>query len=640
MSADERRLTGRTRRSLRSRRVLAAGAGVGALAMVLAACGSSGTTTSSGGSKASTTGLYGSLPASGTVSKGGTITIGQLKGSTPEYAMPITPAAVASVYGSYDFIDLMNQPLYWSPTGSTPAVDQSLSLADLPTYSGGNKTVTIKIKPGWKWSDGTPVTAQDVVFYIDVLRQAVKESPANFSNYTPGFFPDNVSSATASGQTLTLKLTKAYNPGYYTDDQLDLLYAFPLSWAVDSSGGTKVDYTVPANAKKIYDYLNKQASTLATFGTNPLWKESDGPMKLESFNATTGDYSMGANPDYGGPQKPQYTTMSVETFTSTQAEFNQLLDGTLDIGGVDYSNLPQVNTLKAKGYSVFGLPDFGFEAAFLNFKDKTGDFDKIIGQLYIRQALAHLIDQPGYVKGIFKGAGGADYGPIPAVPSSPFIPSNATNTPYPYSVSTAAKLLSSHGWKVVANGTTTCQKAGSAANECGAGIPAGTPLSFNWQYGNSPPAIEQQSVALASAAKQVGINVRLQKQTFNYLITNDTDPSAPSKENDWAVSDFGGFTQSLYPTTNTLFNTGGSFNLGGYNDTKANNLINASVYGANPAAVKAEASYLTEDIPVLFQPSPDLIWAVKKTIGAGQTDAWTNMTQYTWTPQYWYLKKS
>ncbi len=635
-------------RSIQRRsRWLAAGATAGALALILGACGSSTPAANSGPSGTSAskpttssaphlTGLYGTLPKVGTPTTGGTITIGQLKGSTPAYVMPILPAALSSVFTSYDFINLMNQPIYWAPQGATEQYDNSLSIANPPVYSNGNKTVTITLK-AWKWSTGTPVTAANVVEFIDVLKAAIKESAANFGNYTPGFFPDNVKSATASGQTLTLQLTKAYNPGYFTDDQLDLLSALPPQWAVSSAGGKQLPFTNPADAKAIYDYLNSQAKNVSTFGTNPLWKISDGPMVIQSFNPTTGAYTMTPNPDFSGPQKASYSVLSVETFTSTQAEFNALQAGTLDIGGVDFTNLPEVSRITGT-YSVYGLPDFGFDGMWFNFADKTGDFNHIISQLYIRQALAHLIDQAGYVRGIFKGAAAQAYGPIPSLPKSPYAPANATTNPYPFSTSAAASLLSSHGWTVKPGGQTVCTKAGTGANECGAGIPAGTPLKWNEDYGNSPAALGQQTIAFASAARQVGIEIALRSNTFNNLIANDNDPSAPTKINDWAMVNFGGFTQSLYPTTNTLFNTGGSYNLGFYASSTANTLIHNSVYGADPTAVAKEASYLTSNAPVLFLPSPDLIWAVSKKVG-GPADGFLNMTQYTWTPQDWYLLK-
>lgn len=633
------------RRGLSVAAVLAAGA------LALSACGSgspsagkthssgsgsasgsgSGPTTGSGGSS-SVAGLYGTLPPVGTPRSGGTITIGILKGDTPTYAMPIIPSAQDSVYTVDDFIDLMNQPLYWQPDGAKVAYDQSLSLADPPHYSDGDKTVTIQLKP-WKWSNGAPVTAANVVEFIDILKGAIKVSPDNFGSYTPGFFPDNVASASASGQTLTLHLTKAYNPGYFTDNQLALLNAYPPQWAIDKTGGKELDYTKQSNAVAIYKYLNKQAADLSTIGSNPLWKIADGPMECSAFNPTSGAYTMVPNPHYSGPQKVRYSALKALVYTSTQTEFNNLLSGAVDIGTIDPSDLPSVGQLKGK-YSVFGLPDFGFGAAFFNFADKTGDFNHIIGQLYVRQALAYLVDQPGYVRGILKGAGATDYGPIPASPASPYAPSSATHTPYPYSPAKAVSLLTSHGWKVVPDGQTVCEDAAKCAP--GGVIPKGTKLAFNWDYATGTPVLQEESVAFASAAKQLGIKVSLKSQTFNEAIQREDDPTSPSTINDWAVVNYGGYTNNLYPTTNVIFNTKGTYNQGFYSSKKADELIKASVYGSNPKAVENEANYLTANLPGLFMPNPDQIIAVKKGVG-GTAESMLDQTQYVWAPQYWYL---
>ena len=43
-------------------------------------------------------------------------------------------------------------------------------------------------------------------------------------------------------------------------------------------------------------------------------------------------------------------------------------------------------------------------AAIINFKDKTDDFNNVIAQLYVRQAIDYLIDQPAIIKGVYKGA--------------------------------------------------------------------------------------------------------------------------------------------------------------------------------------------------------------------------------------------
>jgi len=264
-------------------------------------------------------------------------------------------------------------------------------------------------------------------------------------------------------------------------------------------------------------------------------------------------------------------------------------------------------------------------------------------QLYVRQALAHLEDQPAYLSGIYKNAGVLNYGPVPSVPPNPYTPPDAAKPPYPFDPAAAVALLRAHGWHVVPNGTTTCAKAGAGPGECGAGIPAGTPLTFTWFHAppSTSPAIGLESEAFASEAKQAaGINVQLQAKPFNYLIANynDANPSGAKHTNEWGVLNFGGDSEGYYPTTKGIFNTGGSFNSGAYSSPTADKLIGASVYGSNPRAVTTEASFLARDLPVLFFPNMDDIFAVSHKVG-GPASSWLALAGGTWYPQYWYLTK-
>ena len=108
------------------------------------------------------------------------------------------------------------------------------------------------------------------------------------------------------------------------------------------------------------------------------------------------------------------------------------------------------------------------------------------------------------------------------------------------------------------------------------------------------------------------------------------------------MEDFGGFTDSTYPTTFGVFNSTGSSNLGGYTDPMADTLITASISSPNPAAVTNEAAYLTTQQPGLFQPQPDsafgtaaiVVW--KKDI-SGTPTSFEGLTQANWTPEYWFF---
>jgi len=625
----------------RSRRprtlVVCVAAAATAAAMGLAAC----STSNSGGSITSSSGVFGTVPGASGTPAAGTITWAEPPGSAPTWILPIEPSADFTVYSADDFSYESWRPLYWTQNGTSPEIDQSLSLAYMPTYSNGDKTVTVRMKTNYKWNDGQPVTAQDSLFYIDELRAAIKESASNWGEYSPGVgLPDQVVSASApNATTLVVKLNKSVNPTWFTENELALIQPMPVqSWAKASASGPVLNFSSTANAKAIYDFLAKASGSTGTYATNPLWQVVDGPYRLTVFNNTTGAYTMVPNPSYDGPHSKIVPTLQAVPYTSDTAEFNAVLSKGVDLGYIPQTDVPQINRVKAAGYHVFGYPDWGFDYVNYNFADKTGDFNNIINQLYIRQALAHLEDEVGYVKAFFHGAGGLDYGPVPAVPTSPYSPANAVKNPYPFSITTAANLLKSHGWKVVPGGVSTCAKPGTGSGECGSGIPAGTKLTFNVLYVNDPAITGEMLTDWASDAKKVGIAVDLQAGTFNHVVDVADDPGSPKTINQWAMSDYGGFTDEPYPTTFGIFNTSGSDNGGFYNSAEANKLINASVSGGNPAAVKSEASYLTEQQPSLFQPNADFIIVWKDDV-SGQPAAIQAMTQYYLNTELMYLTK-
>ena len=390
-------------------------------ALALSACGGS---SGSGGAVTGSLkapGLYGKLPAAGTPTKGGTITYGQLNGNTPNYIFPIVPSGNASTI-NYQWQQIMWLPLYNNfPYGSSPGVDFKISLANKPVFTDGDKTVTITLKKGYKWNDGNPVDAQDLLFEIALVKAAVAESAANWGSFTPGYFPQSLASVSAPNQyTVVMHLKRAFNPGFFLNDQLALnLYPLPSkAWNIASAGGPHLNWNVPANAKKIYDYLGKAGGQVGTFGSNPLWKTADGPFVLTSFSPVTASWTAKANPSFGGTPKPSIDSVQGVTYTGITPMLNAMRTNSLDVGQIDFSQLTDVASLKSQGYSVYGLPDFGWAGDIWNFKNTVNHFNKIISQLYFRQVMAMLVDEPAIIAGIYHGAAGLAYGPIPSVPKT------------------------------------------------------------------------------------------------------------------------------------------------------------------------------------------------------------------------------
>jgi peptide/nickel transport system substrate-binding protein len=584
-------------------------------------------------------GGFGSVPAASGTPHAGTITVAEPPGATPTWIFPVTPGANGSVYTAYSFQYEMWRPLYFFPNGAKIEENKAMSMASDPTWSNSNKTVTLKLK-NWVWSDGQPITSKDAEFWVDMTKAAVKVSAADYSQYVPKVgIPDQVvSMSTPDDHTLVINLNKPVNPTWFFENNLSGISVLPThAWAKATANGPVLDPNNPADAAKIFKFLSTASKDVSTYATNPLWQVVDGPYHLTSFNNTTGAYTMAPNPKYSGPHTAKQSKLEAVPFTSDTAEWNAVKSGTIDQGYVPLSNLPQVNGVKSN-YNVFGYPGFGFNYVAYNFKDTTGDFNNIIAQLYIRQAIAHLEDEAGYIKAFYHGAGGQAYGPVPAIPPSAFTPASATHNLFPFSIDAAKKLLSSHGWTVNAGGTSVCSKAGTGAGQCGAGIPAGTKLAFNMIYNTSPATIGQMITDLVSKAKQIGMNITLKSDNFNHMIATYYNVAAPQNINKWAMEDFGGFSIATYPTMNGIFNCPGTYNIGSFCDKQADKLIGASTSSSDPAAVKAEADYLTKQQPGLFEPLNDNVMVWKKTL-SGQPQSFESLTQFQLTPEFWYFKK-
>lgn len=98
--------------------------------------------------------------------------------SFPNWIFPYTPLQYYSVATVQQFQQLMFRPLYWLSASGAPGLNATESLANPPVFSAGDSVVTIPLK-GWRWSNGTSVDAQDVIFWMNMLRSE-KDNPSSW----------------------------------------------------------------------------------------------------------------------------------------------------------------------------------------------------------------------------------------------------------------------------------------------------------------------------------------------------------------------------------------------------------------------------------------------------------------------------
>jgi peptide/nickel transport system substrate-binding protein len=633
-------------RRIRGLGVLAA---VAIVVLTLAACGG-------GGSSSGPSGTTSSAPAQ----SGGTAYFAEGTQAAPNYIFPFASLEFFSTTNFQDFINLLYRPLYWFGQGATPNINLSLSLAGAPQYSNGDKTVAVTMKP-YKWSNGETVTAQDVVFWMNMM----KVEKLNWAGYAAGTIPDDLTSVTANGNTITFKLNGPVNTNWFTYNELSQITPMPMAWDVTAAGGKpelcgKATYQqvtvsgskatpVSAAAKScaaVYAFLTGEAKKKSSYATSPIWAVVDGPFKLAHFD-TTGNVTMVPNKTYSGPVKPKLAKFVELPFTSDSAEFNALAAGKVDFGFLPPSEIVSNatttgtcgikpganNTRLAANYNIVAgnawqINYFPFN---VNSTGDGGQAGKIFQQLYFRQAFQMLVNQPLLIQKVDKGYGVPTYGPVPVCPTNNFASAELKlGNPYAYNLAKAKQLLTSNGWTVKAGGTSVC----ADAAKCG--VPAGTNLDLDLQYVGGSPFEDQLMQAQKSSWAQAGIKVSETTGTFDTVLGNAVPCSSTSSNCSWEYENWGGgwiFSPDFYPSGEDLFQTGASSNSGSYSSKAMDNLIKGTTVGS--ANLNSYELYGAKQLPVVWQPAAVTANEISKKLqGVTPINALTNIN-----PENWYFTK-
>ena len=586
---------------------------------------------------------------------------------------PYASGAYFTVTNMNDFQSYLYRPLYWVGKGSDITIQKDLSLAALPVYSNGNKTITITMK-GWKFSNGETIDAQSVKFFLD-LYAAV---PFRYAGYVPGFgIPDQVSNVTASGNVLTITTSVAVNPNWFNYNFLTEITPFPRAWdkkydtpssdtiantpsiATSAANCGTADYTnivdlaakcgyypngtadvygVPHhNSAAVYNgaygylYYNSRPSgtgNLAAYDSSPIWSVVDGPWKLSSFSAT-GDIVYVPNNQYSGLPKPKFATYTQKAEASIATEKLQLEAGQLDTGYVnptDVSISPKPGVAghnlisQLSGYTVRTGGSWAFYYAYYNFNAASSG-THLVQSLAVRQAFQYGIDQLTIIKALYNGYGVPGYGPIPTLPANVF--SKGLVNHYAFSTTKGIAALKAAGftWDKNTSHAAVCTKAGG----CGNGITQGTALNLTYKYTTGSPTLDAQMNAEKASWAKEGIQVTLSTDTPDNIASLCTAGagSAPTTGNpdgngDWQICQYGGwlYAPDYYPSGELLFYTDALSNPGEYSNTTMDALIDATTKGTTAlnAGKNSYAQYAMDQLPYMYQPTGTGTGEMSKTL--------------------------
>jgi peptide/nickel transport system substrate-binding protein len=577
---------------LRSRMLMAVASGAVALGLAVGGCTTSHVTRTAA-----------------TKINGGTVTWALPPATAPNYAFPFMSSAYIGVYNVNTFSNLMYRPLYWFGDGSQPLLNPSVSLASAPTWSGNTATITLK---HYMWSNGTPVTATDVMFWVNMLK-AVGAMDWGAYNGFPSAFVSSIQVVSPTELRMTTK--KAYSHTWFLYNDLSQITPMPVAWDRTASGPSDCAAKV-ADCAAVYRYLDAQARQLSTYASSPLWSIVNGPWKMSVFNSD-GHVTFVPNAKYSGPVKPTLAKFEEVPFNTGTAEYRTLLSPSAGEQKIDVGYLPLMDApakppatsplIPGKnplaGYTLSPLYTWGINYIVMNFQSSTAN-GPVIRQLYFRQALAYLLDQEAVIKGPLHGYGTPTVGPVGNTPVTAYLsPRLKSGDPFPFSPAKAKSLLASHGWKVVPHGFTSCV----APASCGPGIKSGHRLVFNLPYVAGISWIAQEMTQLQSSASLAGIKINPQPESFGQIAAQAVGNCKVARlPCNWDLANWGTgwlFGPDFAPTGETLFKCGAIGNSGGYCSKLNDALINKTLTSDNLSVMYQWQNLLATQLPVLFQPN-------------------------------------
>jgi len=289
-------------------------------------------------------------------------------------------------------------------------------LADgMPSVSSDGTVWTVKLKTNAKWSDGTPITADDVVMTVNMQNNANLDTDAAFDW-------SKLSKVEAvDAHTVKFTLTQPFAP--FLANQL-LTFVAP---------------------NEVYGKIDPAKQRTDPVALNPT--VTGGPYKFDKrIPGQEIDYSANLN-FYAG--RPHFDKVIAKVITDATAAANALINGDVawhpslgEAGSGGISKAKAASNVQVHTYQDLGYID-------LRMNERKG---RLFDNLFTRQALANTLDKASIVEAATQGAGAPLWGDI--VPAS-WAYDASSIVKYPLDVNKAKSLMQQAGWTIGADGVAT-----------------------------------------------------------------------------------------------------------------------------------------------------------------------------------------
>lgn len=438
---------------------------------------------------------------------------------------------------NYGVVGLIYQPLFYFDNIS-PHVFPLLGTKY--AWSNQNKTMTVQLRHGVKWSDGKAFTSSDVLFTFNLI----KKYPAADANGVWG----QLSSVQAKGPYEVVFNFKTPNVPF-ASYVLSTVIVPQHRWA-NLGDPTKVNMTAPV-------------------GT--------GPYVLQSFN--TEDYKMFSNLQYWGG-RPAVRHLNFPAYSGNQSADLALAKGQIDWSGIFIPSIQSIYASQSP-HNKYWFPPSNVVMLYTNLQDP------LLKQLPVRQAMSLAINrQQLYMEGEY------GYEPVasptglvlPADKSwlDPTLPAAAKN--FSFNPAAAVKILENAGFKKNASGI-------FAKN--------GKPLSFTLQVVSGWTDWDTDCALIAQDLKNIGIKVTVQEEQFGAYFSNINS----AKKNYQLAISWTNTGPSPYFLYQNMLNSKGGFNVEQLNSPMIDQTLKSFSQTSNAATQRKDMytleRYMAQQLPSL-----------------------------------------
>lgn len=360
--------------------------------------------------------------------------------------------------------------------------------AELPTAANGglaadHLSVTWKLQPGLKWSDGKPITADDIKFTWEVL-----------SNPNAG-----VLSGTGGIDLIA---------GIETPDELTAVVKYSVPYA-----GYLAQFAsglLPRHATGKPEEMSSWAWNRKPVGA--------GPFMVTEW-ASGESITLQRNPNYYQAGKPHLDKLIFRIVPEPAAQLALMMQGETQVqlwpGIDDVAEYAKTVGNKAQEVLVPGVWNMAIDFNLSKPFDKdTGAAPPhpMLGDLRVRQAIAHAIDYDTLIKDVLRNTVKSSTNPFAYGWYQCDLP-----RAYSFDVAKARQLLGEAGWVAGADGIRVAKGAQHAED--------GTRLSLELQgYTNYEP-LQRTEEFIVENLKAVGVEARIQNYDFSIIFGTFADNS-------------------------------------------------------------------------------------------------------------------